>query len=184
LPVRVANDANAAALGEVSARGAGCKGDLIFVELGRGVGAGLVLDGRLREGPGFGAGEIGYMVLDRAGASAAGGPGWLEAAMDLESFWSESDRDGRPSAAAVERVGGLLARGAANLCIALDVRTVVLGRAGREAFGPGLLAVLRRELATLCPMDVSCELSVAAEPGVSGAAGLALDEWMEGVCAG
>lgn len=62
-PVHVTNDANAAALGELSARGVGSGGDLIFVELGRGVGAGLVLDGRLREGPVCGAGEIGYMVF-------------------------------------------------------------------------------------------------------------------------
>jgi len=184
LPVIVANDANAAALGELAARGAGRRGDLIFVELGRGVGAGLVLDGRLREGPGCSAGEIGYMIYDRGTSRVADNPGWLESAMDLESFWAEIDRDGRPSGASVERVGKLLALGLANLCIALDIRSVVLGRAGSASFGPALLACLRGEISRLCLMDVACDFSVAAEPGVSGAAGLALDSWLQGICAG
>ncbi len=188
--VHVSNDANASALGEVSARGRKYGGDLIFVELGRGVGAGLVLDGRLREGPGSSAGEIGYMVFDRdaavgaTGQQAASGPGWLESAMDLPAFWAEVDLHGAPSRQSVERVGRFLAMGLANLCVALDVRNVVLGRAGKESFGPDLLACLREELRRFCPMEVSCEFSVAAEPGVSGAAGLALDAWIREVCAG
>ncbi len=184
LPVIVANDANAAALGELAVRGTGRRGDLIFVELGRGVGAGLVLDGRLREGPGFSAGEIGYMNYDRGTGHAAAGPGWLESAMDLEAFWAEVDRDGRPSGASIERVGKLLALGLANLCIALDIRSVVLGRAGNVSFEPALLACLRAEINRLCLFEVACDFSVAAEPGVSGAAGLALDAWLQGVCAG
>ncbi len=171
LPVIVANDANAAALGELAVRGTGRRGDLIFVELGRGVGAGL-------------AGEIGYMIYDRVIGHAAEGPGWLESAMDLAAFWAEVDRDGKPSVFSIERVGKLLALGLANLCIALDIRSVVLGRTGNVSFEPALLACLRAEINRLCLFEVACDFSVAEEPGVSGAAGLALDAWLQGVCAG
>ena len=194
-PVHVTNDANAAALGELSARGAGGGGDLIFVELGRGVGAGLVLDGRLREGPGCSAGEIGYMVFDQnagyptpVGSSRSrresAGPGWLESSMDLASFWAEAERNGSPATGTIRRVCRPLALGLSNLCIALDVRNVVLGRAGKEKFGTDLLACLREELERLCPMEISCEFSLASEPGVVGAAGIASDAWLETVYAG
>jgi predicted NBD/HSP70 family sugar kinase len=183
LRVHVANDANAAAIGELSARGTRSGGDLIFVELGRGVGAGLVLDGRLREGPGFSAGEIGYMVFDAGAQRAATGSGWLESSMNLPAFWAEVDGGGSPSRESLQRVCHFLALGLSNLCIALDVGNVVLGRAGKESFGPALLDCLRRELHRLCPMDISCEFSLAGEPGVSGAAGLASDEWIQAICA-
>lgn len=195
MPVRVVNDANAAALGELSARRGEGGTDLIFVELGRGVGAGLVLDGRLREGPGFCAGEIGYMRLDGAGAARAGGgaragangrpaPGWLETAMDLPAFWAEVDASGAPGDAALRKASGPLALALANLCVALDVREVVIGRSGKEGFGPALLGLLRDELGRLCPFEVACEFSLAAEPGVAGAAGVASEAWLGQVCAG
>jgi predicted NBD/HSP70 family sugar kinase len=194
-PVHVTNDANAAALGELSARGADGGGDLIFVELGRGVGAGLILDGHLREGPGFSAGEIGYMVFDRdtvypvrddsrRACRGKVGPGWLESSMDLSAFWAEVERNGSPEQGTIRRVCHPLALGLSNLCIALDVRNVVLGRTGKESFGPALLECLRGELQRLCPMEVSCEFSLAAEPGVVGSAGIASYEWFKTICAG
>lgn len=184
MPVIVSNDANAAALGELAARGPRLRGDLIFVEIGRGVGAGLVLDGRLRQGSESAAGEIGYMIFARDLERGDDSPGWLESSMELGSFWSEIAQWGAPRPESIARVGRLLAMGIANLCIALDVRTVVLGRSGIEVFGDELLACLRAELRSLCPMNISCDFSVADEPGVSGAAGLALEAWLSDVCAG
>ncbi|GAA2025684.1 ROK family transcriptional regulator [Catenulispora yoronensis] len=56
----VDNDVNLAALGELR-RGAGREsGDFAFLSLGSGVGAGLVLDGRLRRGHHGAAGEVDY----------------------------------------------------------------------------------------------------------------------------
>ena len=42
--------------------------NLVAIKVGRGIGAGIVLDGELFHGDGFGAGEIGHMVVDRDGA--------------------------------------------------------------------------------------------------------------------
>jgi N-acetylglucosamine repressor len=66
LPVHVANDSQAAGLAEHvfgTVRGL----NLITVKVGQGIGAGLVLNGELFEGDGFGAGEIGHTVVDPDG---------------------------------------------------------------------------------------------------------------------
>ena len=61
--VIIANDADAAAYGEVVA-GAG-KGhkDFIMITLGTGVGGGIVADGKLYSGFNFAGGELGHMVI-------------------------------------------------------------------------------------------------------------------------
>jgi N-acetylglucosamine repressor len=66
LPVQVANDAQAAGLAE-HVFGATRGLNLVTVKVGQGIGAGLVLNGELFEGDGFGAGEIGHTVVEPAG---------------------------------------------------------------------------------------------------------------------
>lgn len=67
IPVKVTNDANAAALGE-SVFGAGKNyKDSILVTLGTGVGGGIIIDGKLFEGHNSAGAEIGHMVIERYG---------------------------------------------------------------------------------------------------------------------
>jgi predicted NBD/HSP70 family sugar kinase len=67
LPVRVENDANLGALAEVVwGAGRGCT-DVVYVKAATGVGAGLVLNGRLYHGVGGTAGEIGHITVDETG---------------------------------------------------------------------------------------------------------------------
>lgn len=67
LPVFVENDANVAALGE-ALHGAGVGSDPVFwVNIGSGVGGGLVVNGRLYHGAVPGEIEIGHVRLDRDG---------------------------------------------------------------------------------------------------------------------
>jgi glucokinase len=80
VPVRVENDANAAALAEWR-HGAGQGAQsLAFLTMSTGVGAGLIFDGRLYRGAHFQAGEIGHVpvVLDGR-ACSCGLRGCLEA---------------------------------------------------------------------------------------------------------
>lgn len=57
------NDANAAAYGEFMAgAGKGCK-DFIAVTLGTGVGAGIIIDGKIFSGHNFYGGELGHTVI-------------------------------------------------------------------------------------------------------------------------
>jgi glucokinase len=67
IPVRIENDANAAALAEWrhgAGRGAT---SLVFLTMSTGIGAGIVLDGRVWRGQHFQAGEIGHMPVEPDG---------------------------------------------------------------------------------------------------------------------
>ena len=82
LPIVVGNDANVAALGEALAGCAKGAQSTVVVTLGTGVGAGVVLDGKLLTGYTGAASEAGHMVvLDTPDAPrcTCGRPGCLEA---------------------------------------------------------------------------------------------------------
>ena len=67
LPVKITNDANAAALGEAKFGAGKNYKNSIFVTLGTGVGGGIVIDGKLFEGNKSAGAEIGHMVIERGG---------------------------------------------------------------------------------------------------------------------
>ncbi|MFP5322468.1 MAG: ROK family protein [Acidimicrobiia bacterium] len=78
--VAVGNDVNVAALGEVRAGAAVGQADVLAVWMGTGLGAALVLDGRLRTGPHGLAGELGHAVAVPGGRRCGcGGYGHVEA---------------------------------------------------------------------------------------------------------
>lgn len=69
VPVFVENDANTAALGE-ALRGAGRGHNPVFwINMGSGVGGGLVVDGRLYHGAVPGEAEAGHLRLDKSGVT-------------------------------------------------------------------------------------------------------------------
>ena len=63
LPVVVANDSQAAALAELTFGLESRPTNLVVVRVGRGIGAGIILDGQLFGGDGSGAGEIGHTIF-------------------------------------------------------------------------------------------------------------------------
>ncbi len=67
LPVYVANDSQLAALAQYMFGGPQYGSNLVVVKIGHGVGAGIVLNGLLFQGDGFGAGEIGHVMLEDGG---------------------------------------------------------------------------------------------------------------------
>lgn len=79
LPVRLENDVNALALAELHyGAGRGLE-NVVYVAIGSGIGAGIVVHGRLVRGAHAAAGEIGYAASPfhgpaTAGTPAAGGP--------------------------------------------------------------------------------------------------------------
>ena len=63
MPVRVANDANLAALGEMwQGGGKGCR-NLVLFTVGTGVGGGVICDGRIVAGAAGGGGEVGHLPM-------------------------------------------------------------------------------------------------------------------------
>lgn len=63
-PIMVENDANIAALGEYHYGAAQKTRSMICIAIGTGIGAGIVLDGKLYTGAGNVAGEVGYFISD------------------------------------------------------------------------------------------------------------------------
>ena len=79
LPVYVENDANLAATGEhLKGAGVGVR-NLIYAAVGTGIGGGLILNGQLYHGTGFGAGELGHITIEPEGRTCnCGNKGCLE----------------------------------------------------------------------------------------------------------
>ncbi|MCX5203532.1 ROK family transcriptional regulator [Streptomyces sp. NBC_00237] len=145
VPVYVDNDANLGALGElVWGAGRGVR-DLAYIKVASGVGAGLVIDGRVYRGPGGTAGEIGHITLDESGpVCRCGNRGCLEtftAARYVLPLLMPSHgpdltmervvqlaREGDPGCRRViADVGRHIGSGVANLCNLLNPSRVVLG---------------------------------------------------------
>lgn len=63
LPLYVANDSQVAALAEFTFGGRNATDNLVVIKVEHGIGAGIVLNGRLFHGDAFGAGEIGHVVV-------------------------------------------------------------------------------------------------------------------------
>lgn len=139
--VRVDNDVNVASLAEHRLGAGRGHDDLLTVFVGTGVGAGLILDGRLRRGAHGLAGELGHLVVEPDGAPCGcGGFGHLEAYVGrrgMEARAREAVAAGVPSRlvpADGGRMTSTVVRGALDAGDELAVRLVddaarYLGRA-------------------------------------------------------
>ena len=157
LPAYVANDSHIAALGEFTFGAGPTDGNLVVIKIGRGIGAGIVLNGQPFYGDGYGAGEIGHVVVDEGGAlCACGNAGCLESAVSTRAILREARsaagsetltwaglvralEDGEEWAVNVaQTAGGFLGVAIANLVATLNVRRIVIsGRVSQ--FGQLLL---------------------------------------------
>jgi glucokinase len=80
IPVLLENDANCGALGELWAGAGRALDNFLFFTIGTGIGAGLILNGRLWSGENGKAGEFGHVIVNPSGAQCAcGRHGCLEA---------------------------------------------------------------------------------------------------------
>jgi len=87
LPVHVANDSHAAALAEYTFGSEPSPDNLVVVMIGRGIGAGIVLNGQLFSGDAFGAGEIGHTTVVEAGEPCrCGSVGCLETVASVRAI--------------------------------------------------------------------------------------------------
>ena len=72
IPVKAANDANAAAFGEMWQGGGKGYANMVAVTLGTGVGGGIIVDGNILTGAAGGGGEIGHIHIDDEETEACG----------------------------------------------------------------------------------------------------------------
>ncbi len=156
-PVLVENDVNTAALGATRLLPPGVPADLAYLSIGTGLAAGLVLDGRLRRGVHWAAGEIGHVPVDPAGAPCSCGQrGCLETVASgsaLAAAYGVVDEPAadvvfRDAAAGVakavevrDRFASAVASAVRLLCLTVDVEAVVLG-GGVAGVGEPLLTAV------------------------------------------
>jgi predicted NBD/HSP70 family sugar kinase len=142
LPVFVANDANAAALAELTfgggeSRGAGAtgeprghgeRGDLMVITVSHGVGAGLIIDGRPIIGSGSAAGEIGHVVVGTDGGveCVCGKRGCLETWLATPRLEAAIAAHPASRDAVLEEAGRRLGIALAPVVAALNLAEVVL----------------------------------------------------------
>src|SRR6187401_2566593 len=87
IPVVVANDSHAAALAELTFFRRPRPNNLIVIRVGRGVGAGIILNGQLFQGDGHGAGEFGHVSMGPGGAACrCGREGCLETRASMRAL--------------------------------------------------------------------------------------------------
>ncbi len=87
VPVVVANDSHAAALAELTFFRRPRPNNLIVIKVGRGVGAGIILNGQLFQGDGYGAGEFGHVSMGSADAPCrCGREGCLETMTSMRAL--------------------------------------------------------------------------------------------------
>ncbi|HUS64476.1 MAG TPA: ROK family protein [Kofleriaceae bacterium] len=154
VPAFVEHDANAAALAEMWVGGAHGMSDFVFLALGTGVGAGIVIGGELHRGAHHGAGEIGDSIPSRwhlRGESSEnnigaliGGPAIRDAARAAVGEWLSvadtlqmAEEDDRLRALA-ERVTDYVALAIIQITAVLDPEAIFLG-GGTAAAGRVLL---------------------------------------------
>ena len=86
LPVAVMNDSQATAIGEFVYGDHGSDSNLIVVNVGRGIGAGILINGRIFQGDSGSAGEIGHVYVQENGQPCrCGRSGCLETVASAQS---------------------------------------------------------------------------------------------------
>ncbi|RLP75490.1 ROK family transcriptional regulator [Mycetocola tolaasinivorans] len=163
LPVTVANDANTAVLAEHAFGSQNAANDLILIQIGAGVGAGLIVDGVPVSGSRAAAGEIGHVVVGTDGGPrcACGKDGCVEAWVAAGRLAEQLESAATPAeaqallAAAGERLGIALAPvvGVLNLAeIVLSGPTELL----EGAFATAVLETIRQRTIS----DIHAELTL------------------------
>ena len=93
LPVKIANDANVAALGETKFGCGSAYSNSVMITLGTGVGSGIVIDGQLFEGNRSAGAEIGHTVIVADGEQCTcGRRGCLEAYASASALIRDTKR--------------------------------------------------------------------------------------------
>ncbi|SEG74027.1 Sugar kinase of the NBD/HSP70 family, may contain an N-terminal HTH domain [Actinacidiphila yanglinensis] len=199
VPVLLENEANLAAVAEQRASAGSDDATFVLLWIGGGVGAGVMLDGRLRRGVSGGAGEVGFLPLSRDGELPSaedcdnGYHGWVGsravcALARSHGLSPGAGSDAESAAAAVRAAvdGGAdgflaelaerIALGAASICAVLDPGRVVLAGEVGEAGGGVLAELVEVAFDRLSPLRTSFEVTaVRGGPILRGAVITAMD---------
>jgi predicted NBD/HSP70 family sugar kinase len=124
LPLHMQNEANVAALAEFEFSGQPGTDPLVYLSMGYGVGAGVIVGDNLLTGLNGFAGEVGHAILQADGPlCSCGRRGCADALIGLGSLLGAE----KPSHTALERLFGKVAQGHPQTCAAVTVAGGQLG---------------------------------------------------------
>lgn len=148
LDTYVDNDAKALALGEGWRGAAAGERNFIAMVVSTGVGAGIVLDGRLLEGAAGNAGHIGHVIVRPDGyLCGCGARGCLEAEASgtgIRSATGKSPEEATPEV--IAHSGTMVGRGVASVCNLLDLKLAIVAGSVALGFGAPFFAAAQAEL--------------------------------------
>lgn len=134
LPVYLDNEAHLAALAEYMFGSGSTSGNLVVISVGVGVGAGIVLNGALFPGDGFGAGEIGHVVVASNGVRCnCGNVGCLETVASVPAIMRAAQKQYSNPASRL--------RALAPSAAAIDLDVI---RQALEAGDPGVIEIVEK----------------------------------------
>jgi glucokinase len=170
-PAFIEGDANCGALGEQWRGAAQRMSDFVFLALGTGVGAGIVLDGKIHRGSHWAAGEAGDLILPTHGKKIGkvAGKRSIQARARIATGQQmrsgdalrRAHHDPRLKRATRDAVESLAATVAALWTI-IDPEAIILGGGTSEA-DAALLRLIRAEVAPLRPRLIRAELGSEAQ---------------------
>lgn len=190
LPVALENDINLAALGEQWQGVARGVSDFVFLSVGTGMGAGLVLGGELHRGRNGAAGELDFALGELGEAVDPAAPQVAELARERTSLtdppalFAAARAGDHAARAVVEEVARRIALHLAPVAAVADVELVVLG-GGIGANGDLLLEPVARLLGKWLPFPPRIAVSTLGEAAVlTGAVAVGLQAALENVFTG
>ncbi len=162
LPTSVDNDAKALALGEGWVGAASGERDYLAMVVSTGVGAGIVVDGRLLDGASGNAGHLGHVIVEPLGrACVCGARGCLEAEVSGTAIAAAT---GRPAAEASDevrvRTGRLVGRAVGSTANLLDLRLAVVAGSVALGYGDLFLDAANEEAARCAQLEFSRGLRI------------------------
>jgi predicted NBD/HSP70 family sugar kinase len=171
LPVTLENDVNLAALGEQWRGVARGVDDFVFLSIGTGVGAGVVLGGELHRGRHGAAGEIDFALIAFDGVDPAAekvselAAELVGRAEDPRTVFGAAREGDEAARAVVAEVARRIALHVAPFAAVADVELVVLG-GGIGANGDLLLDPIGHQLTEWLPFPPRLEVSTLGEAAV------------------
>ncbi len=180
LDTLLANDADLGALGEFRYGAGRGTQDMIYIAAGTGVGAGVVLNGRMLRGR-YSLGEIGHTIIDRTTGEtveqlASGIALQKSLGLDVSQVAERAAQDDPQAKKVFDQLRRDLAIGIRNLVLCFSPELVVVG-GGMTTAGEPLLQPLRALLANAGPYHITSRVRVALaqtgdDVGLLGAAAL------------
>ena len=179
MPLVVDNDVNMAVLGEYNARGLKQQ-DFAYVSIGTGLGAGIILDGKLRRGSSSQCGEIGYMTFENNYVASLNNPGWLEKSINLSALkqrfgFTLSETSQAVMERVAEYVSSYIALCITNFAAIIDCGTVCLGGILPEKLGDALYKRVREQLDIVCAIKIDLQEPILENAGIVGASLLIIE---------